>query len=81
MAGFPTNGRSFYLARAALHPSISLCKKLFSAIDEWDDRLAAEELSPGNNDPIQPAVAANAFVHVIMILRKTFIQNSVPHAL
>ncbi|SAL95154.1 hypothetical protein, partial, partial [Absidia glauca] len=33
------------------------------------------ELSPG--DPIQPAVADNAFVQVIMMFRKTFIQDSV----
>ncbi|SAL94949.1 hypothetical protein [Absidia glauca] len=32
MAGFPTYGRSFYLARAALNPPTSLCKKLFPAI-------------------------------------------------
>ncbi|SAL98115.1 hypothetical protein [Absidia glauca] len=33
MAGFPTNGRSFHLDRAAFDPSTILCKK-FSAIDE-----------------------------------------------
>ncbi|SAM04753.1 hypothetical protein [Absidia glauca] len=33
------------------------------------------ELSPG--DPIQPTVAENAFVQVIMMFRKTFIQDSV----
>jgi hypothetical protein len=50
MAGFPTNGRFFHLARATLGPSIRLCKKLFPAIDEWHDWLAAKELSP--DDPI-----------------------------
>jgi hypothetical protein len=34
MAGFPTYGRFFYLARAALDPPTSLCKKLFLAIGE-----------------------------------------------
>ncbi|SAL95289.1 hypothetical protein [Absidia glauca] len=34
MAGFPTYGRFFYLARASLNPPTSLCKKLFPAIDE-----------------------------------------------
>ncbi|SAM07909.1 hypothetical protein [Absidia glauca] len=34
MAGFPTYGRFFYLARAALNPPTSLYKKLFPAIDE-----------------------------------------------
>ncbi|SAM01479.1 hypothetical protein [Absidia glauca] len=34
LAGFPTNSRSFYLARAVLNPPTSLCKKLFPAIDE-----------------------------------------------
>ncbi|SAL99866.1 hypothetical protein [Absidia glauca] len=34
MAGFPTYGRFFYLARAALNPPTSLCKKLFPAIGE-----------------------------------------------
>ncbi|SAM02838.1 hypothetical protein [Absidia glauca] len=34
MAGFPINGRSFYLARAVLNPPTSLCKKLFPAIGE-----------------------------------------------
>jgi hypothetical protein len=50
---------------------------LFPSIDEWHDRLAAKELGPDKNDPIQPTVAANAFVQVIMMLRKTFIQDSV----
>ncbi|SAL97365.1 hypothetical protein [Absidia glauca] len=58
MAGFPTYGRFFYLARVALSPPTSLCKKL-----------------PG--DPIQLTVAENAFVQVIMMFRKTFIQDSV----
>ncbi|SAM04982.1 hypothetical protein [Absidia glauca] len=76
-AGLSASGRSFYLARAALDPPTSLCKKLFPVIDEWHDRLAAKELSPDNNDPIHPTVAANAFVQVIMMLRKTFMQDSV----
>ncbi|SAM01540.1 hypothetical protein [Absidia glauca] len=75
MAGFPTCVRFFYLACAALYPSTSLCKKLFPPIDERYDRLAAQELSP--SDPIQPTVAENAFVQVIMMFRKTFIQDSV----
>ncbi|SAL97937.1 hypothetical protein [Absidia glauca] len=75
MAGFPTYGRFFYLARAALNPPTSLCKKLFPAIGEWHDRLATKEL--GSGDPIQPTVAENAFVQVVMMFRKTFIQDSV----
>ncbi|SAM02324.1 hypothetical protein [Absidia glauca] len=34
MADFPTYGRFFYLARAALNPPTSPCKKLFPAIGE-----------------------------------------------
>ncbi|SAM01103.1 hypothetical protein [Absidia glauca] len=34
MAGSPTYGRFFYLARAALNPPTSLCKKLFPVIGE-----------------------------------------------
>ncbi|SAM09657.1 hypothetical protein [Absidia glauca] len=34
MAGFPTYGRFFYLARTALNPPTSLCKKLFPPIGE-----------------------------------------------
>ncbi|SAM01826.1 hypothetical protein [Absidia glauca] len=56
-------------------PYICLCKKLFQEIGEWHDRLVAKELSPG--DPIQSTVAENAFVHLIMMFRKTFIQGSV----
>jgi histidinol-phosphate/aromatic aminotransferase/cobyric acid decarboxylase-like protein len=52
MASFPTNGLSVYLARAALGPATSLCKKLFTAIGEWHDRLAAKKLSPDNSNPI-----------------------------
>jgi hypothetical protein len=33
-AGFPTYGRFFYIARAALIPPTSLSKKLFPAIGE-----------------------------------------------
>ncbi|SAM03868.1 hypothetical protein [Absidia glauca] len=67
----------FILHMPPLDPPISLCKKLFPAIDEWHDQLAAEELNPDNNDPIQPIVAPYAFVQVIMMLRKPFIQGSV----
>ncbi|SAM03940.1 hypothetical protein [Absidia glauca] len=75
MARFPTYSRFFYLARAVLNPPTSFCKKLFPATGEWHDRLAAKELSPG--DPIQATVAENAFVQVIMLFWKTFIQDSV----
>ncbi|SAM00421.1 hypothetical protein [Absidia glauca] len=75
--GLPAHVGSFYLAHAALDPPTSLCKKLFPAIDEWHDRLAAKELSPDYYNRIQPTVTANAFVQVIMMLRKTFIQDSV----
>ncbi|SAM07878.1 hypothetical protein [Absidia glauca] len=75
MAGFPTYGRFFYFARAALNPPTSLCEKLIPAIGERQDRLVAKELNPG--DPIQPTVAENAFVQVIMMFGKTFIQDSV----
>ncbi|SAM08959.1 hypothetical protein [Absidia glauca] len=51
MAGFPTYGRFFYIACAALNPPTSLCKKLFPAIGECHDRLAGKKLSSG--DPIQ----------------------------
>jgi hypothetical protein len=54
-AGFPTNDRSFYLACAALDPP-TLWQNLFPSIDERHDRLAAKELSPDNNNPIQPTV-------------------------
>jgi hypothetical protein len=36
-----------------------------------------KKLSPDKNDPIQLDVAANEFVQVILMLRKTFIQDSV----
>jgi hypothetical protein len=49
---------------------------VFPQIDEWYDWLAAKELGPENNNPIQPTVAANAFVEAIVMLRKTFIQGS-----
>jgi hypothetical protein len=42
MAGYPTYDRFFYLACAAPNPPTSLCKKLFPAMDEWLDRLAAK---------------------------------------
>ncbi|SAM09222.1 hypothetical protein [Absidia glauca] len=65
------------IACAALDPPTSLYKKLFPPIDEWHDRLAAKELNTDNNDPIQPTFATITFVQVIMMLRKTFIQESV----
>ncbi|SAM00260.1 hypothetical protein [Absidia glauca] len=50
MEDFPAYGRFFYLARAAFNTPTSLCKKLFPAIRERHDRLAAKDLIPG--DPI-----------------------------
>ncbi|SAM07017.1 hypothetical protein [Absidia glauca] len=67
MAG---NGRVFYIARAALNPPTSIRKKLFPVIGEWHDRMAAKKLCLG--DPIQPTVAENACVQVIMMLQEDF---------
>jgi hypothetical protein len=77
MAGFSTNTRSFYLARAAIDPPAALCKKVFPKADEWHDRLAAHQQNPDNGDPIESTVAVDAFLKVIMVLRKTFLQDSV----
>ncbi|SAM03658.1 hypothetical protein [Absidia glauca] len=63
------------MAGLPINPPTNLCKKLFLAIGEWHGRLAEKEPIPGN--PIQPTVAENAFVQVIMMFRKTFIQDSV----
>jgi hypothetical protein len=76
MACFPTNGQSFYPSSAALGPPTRLCEKLLPAIDEWHGRLAAKKLSPYGNDPIQVTVTANAFIQVIMMIKKTIIQDS-----
>jgi hypothetical protein len=76
MAEFPTNNRFFYFARTAPDHPTSLCKKLIPSIDEWHYRLAAKQLKPDNNNPIQSTAAANSFEQVIMTLRKTFTQDS-----
>ncbi|SAM00918.1 hypothetical protein [Absidia glauca] len=67
----------FYLARATHDPPTSLYKKLFPAIDEWHDRLLQNPPALTTNNPTQPTVDTNAFVQVIIMLRKTFIQDSV----
>ncbi|SAL94752.1 hypothetical protein [Absidia glauca] len=75
VAGFPAHGRSFYLARAAHLPaSARSCSRRSTKdmTDWWQKKLSAD-----NNNPIQPAFAANVFVQVIMMLRKAFIQGSV----
>jgi hypothetical protein len=76
MAGF-NSPRSFYLARASLDPPVSLCKKLFPEVDGWNDRLLTKADNPNNGDPIQSTVAASAFLQVMLVLRKTFLQDSV----
>ncbi|SAL99398.1 hypothetical protein [Absidia glauca] len=65
MAGFPTNGRSFYFARAAL---THLPASARSCSRRSTNGMTDKELD--NNNPIQPTVAANAFVQMIMMLRK-----------
>ncbi|SAM01858.1 hypothetical protein [Absidia glauca] len=68
MAGLPPWVRFFYLARAALNPPYQPLQEVVPG--DRRDQLAAKELSPG--DPIQPVVAENAFVPVIIMFRKTF---------
>jgi hypothetical protein len=45
---------------------------------QWTAHISSafQELSPDNSNYIQPTVAANAFVQVIMMLRNTFVQDS-----
>jgi hypothetical protein len=42
MADFHINRRFFYHTRAAFDTPTSLCKKSFSAIDEWHERMAVK---------------------------------------
>jgi hypothetical protein len=60
------NGKRWWAIKVTY---LSMSSMPVPAIDEWHDRLAAKELSPGN--PIQPTVAGNAFVQVIMMFGKT----------
>jgi hypothetical protein len=73
MADFFTNGQFFHLARVALTHLLasarSCSRRSTNDMTDW----RAKELSPDNSDHIQPTAAANAFVQVIIMLRKTLI--------
>jgi hypothetical protein len=59
---------------ALTHPPASAksSRRSTNGMTDW-----REKPSPNNNNPIQTSAAANAFVQVIMMLRKTFIQHPV----
>jgi hypothetical protein len=77
MAGFPNTNRSFYLARATVDPPPTLCAQIFPEADMWNDRLMAKYQNPDNDDPIEATVAAGIFVDLMIMLRKSFLQDSV----
>lgn len=77
MAGFTTQQGQFFLRRAILDPPEELCKKIFPELDAWNDRLTAKHLHPENEDQIEVTVAAKAFFDLMLMLRKTIIQDSI----
>ena len=70
MATFDANGRTFWLARDGVQPSETLLQKVFPWIDQWQARI-----DQGQGDK---SVAADGFLQMLRVLRKTFLQDSVP---
>ena len=77
MAGFPNQPGQFYSSHAAVDPPVEVSRKNFPPVDFWNDRMMAKQADEGNDDPVKVTVATQAFLSMMLQLRKSFIQDSV----
>ena len=69
LADFPAERGRFFLRRAAVKPSIELCRKIFPLVEIRQAQIDANE---GDN-----SIAADGFPKALRILRETFLQDSI----
>ena len=77
IAGFPQEGKGYFLPRARETPPAALCSKIWPEVDVWLERMEAYRPGKADNEVVRLDLAGSGFLYLLGALRVVLLQDSV----
>src|SRR5436190_17227337 len=77
IAGFPKEGKGYFLPRAQETPPAGLCSKIWPETDVWLERMEAYRPDKADNEVVRLDLAGSGFLRLLRALRVVLLQDSV----
>jgi len=77
IAGFPQEGKGYFLPRAQETPEEALCSRIWPEADSWLRRMEAYHPGRDDNEVVRLDLAGTGFLRLIRTLRVILLQDSV----
>ena len=77
IAGFPQEGKAYFLPRARETPEEALCTQIWPEIDVWLQRMEAYHPDRTDNEVLRLDLAGSEFLRLLRTLRVVLLQDSV----
>ena len=77
IAGFPKEGKGYFLPRAREVPEEALCSKIWPETDVWLKRMEAYHPDRADNEVVRLDLAGSGFLRLLRALRVILLQDSV----
>ena len=77
IAGFPKEGKGYFLPRARETPPEALCSKIWPEADAWLQRMEAYRPNRAENEVVRLDLAGSGFLRLLRVLRVVLLQDSV----
>jgi len=77
IAGFPKEGKGYFLPRAREVPEEALCSKIWPETDVWLKRMETYHPERADNEVVRLDLAGSGFLRLLRALRVILLQDSV----
>ncbi|MBV9767795.1 MAG: hypothetical protein JOZ48_23345 [Acidobacteriaceae bacterium] len=77
IAGFPQQGKGYFLPRAQEIPDEALCRRIWPETDVWLERMEAYHPDRTDNEVVRLDLAGSGFLRLLRALRVILLQDSV----
>ena len=77
IAGFPQEGKAYFLPRARETPEETLCTQIWPELDVWLQRMEAYHPDRTDNEVVRLDLAGSGFLRLLRTLRVVLLQDSV----
>jgi len=77
IAGFPKEGKGYFLPRAQVMPEEALCSKIWPETDLWLMRIEAYHPDRDYHEVVRLDLAGSGFLRLLRVLRVVLLQDSV----
>ncbi|HTP57855.1 MAG TPA: hypothetical protein VMM82_02995, partial [Spirochaetia bacterium] len=77
IAGWPQEGKGYFLPRAQETPEEALCSRIWPGVDVWMERMEAYDPDRDDNEVVRDDLAGSGFLRLLRVLRVILLQDSV----